>query len=418
MSIANALAKFDIHRCSDSASAYSFVASVASFAPNLTMSSESQHPRKLTPHLCVQVQRSTAQLSRKQLIMDTPFIPVRLSPCPSDIFGGSSVIGGILPPPASTGLTIFQSPSQSTGLPTSQLPAQTQTLGPSHKINGGAIAGGVAGVPLFVPKSPPTRLSARVVADGDLRAGVGVDPGADGTGAAEALALAGPGEARRTPHPHVHAHERGAVRARRDVRVLMGMQQGPRTRPRTRMAMTICTGTITPLRAGRAFGAANTACSSSCRTRMHDKLVNISDNLAQMSGKLGEITVRVIIWRDYPKLWGNKAQLPKEVFPDVTAEGDTVLAYGRPVAHGVVETQEAMLSKIAGGQSLASRPDGADENEPGGGQNVAGATADPVAMGTQMRAMAERMALMEMQLQMRSLADEQPPGYYASNTTV
>ncbi|KAJ7194075.1 hypothetical protein GGX14DRAFT_405039 [Mycena pura] len=51
---------------------------------------------------------------------------------------------------------------------------------------------------------------------------------------------------------------------------------------------------------------------------MHGKLVDISDNLAQMSGKLGEITVRGIIWRDYPKLWGNKAQLPKEVFPDVS----------------------------------------------------------------------------------------------------
>ncbi|KAJ7187688.1 hypothetical protein GGX14DRAFT_485334, partial [Mycena pura] len=115
----------------------------------------------------------------------------------------------------------------------------------------------------------------------------------------------------------------------------------------------------------------------------------------------------------------SRAQTSADMLPGqepaltVTTEGDTVLAYGRPVAHGVVETQEAMLSKIAGGQSLTPRPNG-----PGESQNVAGATADPVAMGTQMRAMAERMALMEMQLQMRSLADEQPPGYYASNATV
>jgi len=98
----------------------------------------------------------------------------------------------------------------------------------------------------------------------------------------------------------------------------------------------------------------------------------------------------------------SRAQTSADVLPGqepaltVTAEGGTVLAYDRPVAHGVVETQ-----------SLTPRPNG-----------VAGATADPVAMETKMRAMAERMALMEMQLQMRSLADEQPPGYYASNTAV
>ncbi|KAJ7190320.1 hypothetical protein GGX14DRAFT_579935 [Mycena pura] len=60
---------------------------------------------------------------------------------------------------------------------------------------------------LFVPKSPPTRLSARAVVDGDLRAGGGVDPGADGCGGSAGAGGAGRG-ATHAPPPRAYARAR------------------------------------------------------------------------------------------------------------------------------------------------------------------------------------------------------------------
>ncbi|KAJ7195244.1 hypothetical protein GGX14DRAFT_575768 [Mycena pura] len=140
-------------------------------------------------------------------------------------------------------------------------------------------------------------------------------------------------------------------------------------------------------------------------------------------------------------------------------EGQTVLVLGhdRPLSLGMVysETWEETVIKPAGqhGQSqsnhltdadrLGGRENGAgpttDEaggnqngaspaiDEAGGNQNGAGPTIDEaggnqngademagsVVLETQMRAMAQRMALVEVQLQIRSPADEDPPGYTA-----
>ncbi|KAJ7199919.1 hypothetical protein GGX14DRAFT_400923 [Mycena pura] len=96
----------------------------------------------------------------------------------------------------------------------------------------------------------------------------------------------------------------------------------------------------------------------------------------------------------------------------MTAGGQTVLAIDQPIARSVVETREEVLSKITEQHRRSQRVNASDREE-SGSQNVAGPGASGAALEIQMRAMAERMALMETQLQMRSLADEQPPGYTA-----
>ncbi|KAJ7201804.1 hypothetical protein GGX14DRAFT_399755 [Mycena pura] len=97
----------------------------------------------------------------------------------------------------------------------------------------------------------------------------------------------------------------------------------------------------------------------------------------------------------------------------VTAGGQTVLAVGQLISRSVVETQEELLSKITGRRRQSQRVNGSDRDEPGT-QNVAVSVGSGGALEMQVQAMTERMALMETQLQMRSLAEEQPPGYTAA----
>ncbi|KAJ7200140.1 hypothetical protein GGX14DRAFT_660602 [Mycena pura] len=90
----------------------------------------------------------------------------------------------------------------------------------------------------------------------------------------------------------------------------------------------------------------------------------------------------------------------------VLAGGQTVLALDRPVSRSVVETQDAMLSKII---CECRRSEGRADRT-----GSDGSTAGPgVAVETQVSAVAERVTLVEAQPRMRSPADdsEQPPGY-------
>ncbi|KAJ7201816.1 hypothetical protein GGX14DRAFT_399767 [Mycena pura] len=99
----------------------------------------------------------------------------------------------------------------------------------------------------------------------------------------------------------------------------------------------------------------------------------------------------------------------------VTAGGQTVLAIDLPIMHSVAETQEELLPKITG-RYKRSQAVNRNDREESGNRNVVGPAAGgaPLEMQMQMRAIAERMALMETRMQMRWLADEQPPGYTAA----
>ncbi|KAJ7201805.1 hypothetical protein GGX14DRAFT_654998 [Mycena pura] len=94
----------------------------------------------------------------------------------------------------------------------------------------------------------------------------------------------------------------------------------------------------------------------------------------------------------------------------VTAGGQTVLAIGQPISRSVVETQEELLSKITGRRRRSQGVNGSDRDE-SGNQNAAGPAVGGSGLETQIRAMAESMALIATHLRMQSLADEQPPVY-------
>ncbi|KAJ7201819.1 hypothetical protein GGX14DRAFT_571085 [Mycena pura] len=97
----------------------------------------------------------------------------------------------------------------------------------------------------------------------------------------------------------------------------------------------------------------------------------------------------------------------------VTTGGQTVLAIEQPIKHGVVETQE-ILSKITGRYRRSQTVNRSDREESGNRSGGVVGPAGGAALEMQMRAMAERMALLETRLQMHSLADEQPLGYTAA----
>ncbi|KAJ7201802.1 hypothetical protein GGX14DRAFT_399753 [Mycena pura] len=98
----------------------------------------------------------------------------------------------------------------------------------------------------------------------------------------------------------------------------------------------------------------------------------------------------------------------------VTEGGQTVLATGQPISRSVVETQEELFSKITGRRRRSQRVNGSDREE-SGNQNAAGPAAGGSGLETQMRAMAESMALLiATHLRMQSHVEEQPPGYTAA----
>ncbi|KAJ7201796.1 hypothetical protein GGX14DRAFT_399746 [Mycena pura] len=121
-----------------------------------------------------------------------------------------------------------------------------------------------------------------------------------------------------------------------------------------------------------------------------------------------------------PTSAGPGSPLQKQVLSfNVTTGEQTLLAIDSPITHSVVEPEEAILPAITGWHRRYQRVNWSDRDE-SRSQSIAGpaASGTGAALEMQMRAMAERMALMETQLQMRSLAEEQPPGYTAARTPV
>ncbi|KAJ7205463.1 hypothetical protein GGX14DRAFT_397602 [Mycena pura] len=88
----------------------------------------------------------------------------------------------------------------------------------------------------------------------------------------------------------------------------------------------------------------------------------------------------------------------------VMADGQTMLALDRPIVRGVVETQGAMLRKATHDRRQSRRVRQADAECPAA---ASGGNTFEMQVGT----MAERMTLVEAQMQVRSLEDEHPPEY-------